>query len=230
MAKTIENLFFYLVYVFDFFIIVQALLLLTKPVKKNIPLLLFSYCLLNSSCNLLQTELPENFGYPLLVFFTICEYFILSIIFHLIIKNKVFKKLILIFSVIFFIVVTWNYNIGKSHNIDSLPIGIETILIIVYSFYFLFEQMNIVDVSFIYSRATFWIVLGGLIYLSGSFFIYIFANQASNDEALNELLDNYWFLTYAFYIIKNIFFSIGLFIYAKPQKKTSSLIHKLTPI
>jgi hypothetical protein len=67
--------------------------------------------------------------------------------------------------------------------------------------------------TFIYNKPAFWIIVGLMLYLGGSFFIYIFANQVES-----QVLDPYWFLTYLFYIIKNILFFIGIMFYAKQSK------------
>ena len=53
-----------------------------------------------------------------------------------------------------------------------------------------------------------------MIYLSGSFFIYIFANQLEKD-----LRDLYWSFTFLFQGIMNILFSIGILMIALKPKK-----------
>jgi hypothetical protein len=213
MTKTIENLSFYLIYVFDLLIIIQVLFLFSKKIDRKILWLLFVYCVVNSSCNLIQTlfTFRHSGEYLILLGFTLIEYFILALFFVLITNNKKFHKVIYLFSSLFLVIVLLNYDSGKSQSIDSVPIGVETILVLIYSFYYLYEQMNIIDNSFIYNRYHFWMVIGVMTYLGGSFFIYIFTNQARS-----EVLDDYWFLTYIFYIVKNIFFFIGLSIYSKP--------------
>jgi hypothetical protein len=225
MAKTIEDLFFYLVSFFDLLVIL-LLIIFNKKIKGNTIFgLILGYCLLNSSCNIIPKYLlPTDFYYPILVFFTATEYLIFAYLFSLLLKNKKFQKAILILSILFLFVVILNYNSGKSQAIDSLPIGIETILILIYSFYFLYEQMNIVDDSFIYNRFQFWIVIGLMVYLGGSFFIYIFANTVDD-----KILDSYWFLTYVFYIIKNIFFIIAMVLHLKETKLKRTQIHRLQP-
>ena len=78
--------------------------------------------------------------------------------------------------------------------------------------------MNIVDDSLIYNRYHFWMVIGIMLYLGGSFFIYIFTNQAQG-----HVLDDFWFLTYVFYILKNIFFAIGISYYSKKVRHKTTL-------
>lgn len=132
------------------------------------------------------------------------------------INNTTFKKVILIASLFFLIFIIRFYLLFDFNRIDSIPIGIESILIFLFSFYFLYEQMNNPENLFIYNDYRFWMVLAFIIYLSGSFFIYLFAEQIPKSQILQ-----YWMFTDVFYAIKNIFFSIGILNYAlrKPVKK-----------
>ncbi|MDQ6609800.1 MAG: hypothetical protein M3Y85_08270 [Bacteroidota bacterium] len=96
---------------------------------------------------------------------------------------------------------------------DSIQIGIETIIILSASFFYLYEQMNNTTTLFIYTKPAFWILLGIVLYLSGSFFVYIFANYLTPKE-----LREYWIITNFFSILKNVFFCIAIYINAKPSK------------
>ena len=62
-----------------------------------------------------------------------------------------------------------------------------------------------------------------MIYLAGSFFIYVFAKQVDK-----EILNQYWFLTNVFYIIKNIFFAIGILTFRKTNQK--SIVPETPPL
>jgi hypothetical protein len=57
-----------------------------------------------------------------------------------------------------------------------------------------------------------------VIYLSGTFFIYIYVDTVTMKE-----LAKFLFLTYVFYIIKDIFFIIGIIVHSKktPEKRSS---------
>jgi hypothetical protein len=72
---------------------------------------------------------------------------------------------------------------------------------------------------FIYSKYQFWVLVGFMLYLSGSFFIYIFANQLPYKEVLK-----YWFIIDIFLIIKNVFFITALMIFITQQKKKTPLL------
>ncbi len=69
---------------------------------------------------------------------------------------------------------------------------------------------------FIYNSVNFWFILGFMIYLAGSFFIYVFANQIDKAD-----LHNYWFITFIFNSIKNVLFSIA-FLLPDARKETST--------
>jgi hypothetical protein len=99
-------------------------------------------------------------------------------------------------------------------GIDSIPIGVEAICILIFAFYYLYEQMKDVSTLFIYGRYHFWIVLGMMIYLAGSFFIYIYASQLPE-----KLVAQYWIFTNIFSIIKNIFFTIAIFVNGSQSTK-----------
>ena len=121
----------------------------------------------------------------------------------------------------------YTYYVLRSRPVlDSIPIGIETILIFVFTFFYFYEQLNDTTSLFIYSKPSFWAVLGILLYLAGSFFIYIFANQISVKE-----LGKYWIITNISSILKNIFFAIAIYIQAnQPAKNASGKNYNLYPL
>ncbi len=81
--------------------------------------------------------------------------------------------------------------------------------------------MNDQNNLFIYNDYRFWMVLAFMIYLSGSFFIFLFANQIPDSQILQ-----YWMFTDVFYTLKNIFFSIGILVYASQQPKKKQYVGK----
>jgi hypothetical protein len=146
--------------------------------------------------------------------FTFIEYNIFAFFFWSHIIKKSFRKFIALISFFFTGFLIFYTIFAQFKSIDSTPIGIETILIFIYSFYYLYEQMNNTNNLFIYSHYAFWITSGIMIYLAGSFFIYIFANLVDT-----QTLSKYWFLTNALYVLKNIFFGIGMLTHLKPHSK-----------
>ncbi len=64
-----------------------------------------------------------------------------------------------------------------------------------------------------------------VIYLSGSFFIYLFAASLTNVE-----VKKYWWLTNAFGFLKNVLFAIGIIVNSKPTKKISLSDYELSSL
>lgn len=148
--------------------------------------------------------------------YTFLEYAAFSYFIFLHIGNKKFKKIQLALSVLFFVFITVYSQAANFKRIDSIPIGVEAILIITFACYYLYEEMKDSTTLFIYLKPTFWIVFGIILYLAGSFFIYIYAGTLSKIEG-----QKYWYITNIFSIIKNVFFSVAILLHAKSQKQTT---------
>ena len=222
MAKTIENLFRILHYSSDILVILIYLLLYSKIKREKSLLIITIYIFLDLILNLFNRYFTPNWGLYIWSTFTFVEYSIFSYIIWSNIKQILVRKIIFYCSLIF-IVFTTVYNILTNFkSIDSIPIGIETILILLYSFYYLYEQTNDTSNLFIYSKYQFWIIIGFMIYLAGSFFVFIYASKMERD-----LLSQYWFLTNGFYACMNILFAISFFVFVKKPK--NNFPHKLHP-
>lgn len=176
------------------------------------------YSLLFLTCNIfnlsgLVSADNNNFFYG---FITLHEYVLFSYFLFLSNNNKNARRLIIYFSMAFVVFLFIYIPTAEFKRIDSIPIGMETLLILTYSFYYLFVQMNNSRVLFIYNQYQFWIVVGMMLYLSGSFFLYIFANLLPTEQ-----VRKYWFIIDIFLIIKNIAFTIAILVFAlQPRKKT----------
>ncbi len=214
MARTIEDLLFNFVYFFDLLTIGLLFYLARKKNIKNSLWFIALYCFINSAINFSFYYTSAKVYFYLGGFYTIFEYTVFAYFIFFSIRSSFFRKLMKIFSVLFAVFIICYYTFGTVQTIDSVPIGFETILILIYSFYYFYEQLNdITSTTLIYNQPSFWIIVGFMLYLGGSFFIYIFANTLNNKQ-----LDQYWFLTYLLYIIKSILFIIGLMFYAKQSK------------
>ena len=150
--------------------------------------------------------------------FTFFEYLFFTGIFWFAIKSLRARKAILILSLLFSAFQIIYFFTEKFKRIDSIPIGIESILILIYIFYFFFEQLKEPKGKHLWENYCFWFATGILIYLSGSFFINILANVMEKSE-----MDSYWFLTYIADIIKNIFLATGVLVMAKQSPNQEKL-------
>ena len=93
---------------------------------------------------------------------------------------------------------------------DSIPIGVESILIFIYITLFFADILKSLKQDFIYNHYCFWISVALLIYLGGSFFMNILANSLTANE-----LSKYWHLTYICDVVKTILFAISLLLISK---------------
>lgn len=220
MAKTIESLFIWLTFISDFIVILSFFLLRTKIKKLHSVWLIFIYTLINLSINITFELFTSNLVLFIYSCFTFLEYALFTGFIYSFIKNTPFKKIMIGMSVLFtlFLPIYHTY-FETGAAMDSIPIGLETLLILLYCFYYFYEQMNDLDNHFIYNRYHFWIIIGIILYLAGSFFIYIFANHVDK-----QTRNQFWFLTYFFYVVKNSFFLVGLMSYNK-YTRTQSLKH-----
>ena len=117
----------------------------------------------------------------------------------------------IVLSVIFVAFLIVFYSLASIHRIDSIPIGVETILLFIYILFFFhqyFKNMN----SDLYESASFWFVIGILIYLAVTFFFNILANMMEPDY-----FNKYFFYSYSGDIFKNILFSIAIFQYSRER-------------
>ena len=142
--------------------------------------------------------------------YTLLEYSIFTYLFWYNIKSKGFRTLVVIVSFLFALYQFFYITSATFARLDSISIGIETILIFIYIFYFFYEfSKNTKDV-FIYNHYAFWIAVGIMIYLGGSFFFYILINHLDQNE-----VEKFGNMTYVAEIIKNLLFAFSIFLYKK---------------
>jgi len=204
---------------------VVALLIHNKKVKGEfICYILLAYCilffLLNIFFDYYLDFLTKNKDYrkAYYLLYTLFEYMSFTAILFFKIKNKSFKKSILLLSILFIAFQTIYYIKFHLKTLDSIPIGVETIIIFIYIIYYFNEKFRESNTNALYTNYIFWIIAGIMIYLGGSFFFNILANHLNSKQ-----LDKYWALTFLTDIIKNIFITIAIFIYAAyPLRSTNN--------
>ncbi len=156
--------------------------------------------------------------------FTFIEFIFLSAFIWLNLENKKAKFFLLCFSFAFTAFLIYFNVTSHFTRIDSIPIGIESLIIISFSFYFLYERVKSPSLTFIYNDYRFWIIIGMIIYLAGSFFIYIYGEQLEV-----AAWKKFRYLTLVFYIIRALFFSIAIIVFAKSPIPKNQKINKTIP-
>ena len=167
-----------------------------------------------------ESNIPNNYFQGV---YTLLEYSFFSYVFWVNTHSKTFKKLIIVVSLLFSLYQFFYITSVKFERLDSISIGIETILVFIYIFYFFYEfSKNTKDV-FIYNHYGFWLAVGIMIYLGGSFFFYILINYLDDNE-----VDKFGQMTYVAEIIKNLLFAFSIYIYKKhPLNKTRNHSRKI---
>jgi len=156
-------------------------------------------------------DIPKGIKLYYNAFYTLLEYSFFTFIFWRQIKSKFFRRFVLAASALFLLFEFYYIsNTEVEKYLDSVPIGIETILIFIYIFFFFFDFSKNVKTTFIYNHYCFWLSVGILIYLGGSFFYYMLVNHLDEKEV--DRLAN---LTYIAETIKNILFAIAMIIIQK---------------
>ena len=167
---------------------------------------------------ILDSVLKKKVYYALYTFLEyVLEYVFFALIIYLNIRNKKYKRIIIILSFGFIAFqLFYFFTTVTKRSLDTIPVGIESILTLTFSFYFFYEQLK-ESVTPIYDHYFFWIAIGMLIYLCGSFFMYILGNDIPRKQ-----LEEFWFITYIFDTVKNFFFVTSGLVFLK-QSRT---VHK----
>jgi hypothetical protein len=207
--QTIEKLFYYIVASSYLFILLGFIISKNKK-RDTVPLSLLIYGLLFITLLLSYDSLEKDSKKIFQPAYTYIEYVFFTFFIWSNLVNKRFKQLVLIFSVLFFVFQIFYYFKSKLIRLDSVPIAIETILLFIYIVFFFYEFSKKIRSFYIYNHYCFWIAVGILVYLGGSFFFYLSINELNPQE-----VDTFGKLTYLAEIIKNILFAISLFVYSK---------------
>ena len=209
--QTIEKLFYYIV-AYSYLLLPICFLLLGNKKKEIIPIIIALYGIL--CCAFLvyydQSGIPKEAKKYFYTSYTIFEYVIFAFIFWINFRKDKIRWLILLVSVLFIGFQLYYVFTTKTRGLDSVPIGIETILILIFVLYFFYSFSKSINDSYIYHHYVFWISVGILIYLGGSFFFFILFQQLTLDQK-----NSFGNITYAAEIIKNILFAISLFAYSR---------------
>src|SRR5205814_3753321 len=85
---------------------------------------------------------PQNLERYYQVTYTFLEYSFFTFIFWVNIRNKAFRSFMITASALFFIFQIFFVTTTSFQRLDSIPIGIESILLFIYIFYFFYEFSN----------------------------------------------------------------------------------------
>ncbi len=141
--------------------------------------------------------------------FGIVEYCLLTYYIRSRIRNKTLKSLILILSGLFLIVSIIRISSHYFNTYDSLSNGLESILLIIYSIFYFFEQISKPSHIFFYAIPEFWIIVAILLYFSGTFFIDTYAQGLIEDQSFKV---QYSVINNSFGILQNLLFGVAMIV------------------
>lgn len=199
------------------FLLLPLFFVFSKNKKEAIPIILFFYGLVFFLQLHYFYDLPKTFRKFQIILYTFLEFAFFSTLLWSITKNITYRRLIVISSISFFIFQIAYSFFSNFQRIDSVSIGIETILIFIFSILFFVELFKIEKNEPL--PISFYIVVGILFYLGPNFFFNLLVNSVTKEQ-----FSKYWHFTYIPEIIKNIIFAVSiLFINSKNKIKNQEI-------
>lgn|GEM_PF-3878564 len=147
------------------------------------------------------------------LFYVPLEYLLIYYFFRILYKSKSSLKF-LNYTVLFFLTF-WavsSYFIPVS-TFNSILNGLESLIVIILTLIYFYEEIKAPQSLFIYSQPQFWGVIGFFLFFAGSFFVFLYKQTYKQEELFRE---QYSYIHSSFFILRNLLFSIALFI--RPEK------------
>ena len=151
--------------------------------------------------------------------FTIVEFGLFCLFFTYIINGARINKIVSLVFIVFIIFSVVDYFfLRKEGTFNSTILGVAAVFMISMCIYYFYYQLKKPDTFLIYNTQNFWIIIAFLIYLSGTFFLYLMAENMIEEKTFAK---QYKMINSSFIILKNIFLFIAMLI--KPEKKSTSV-------
>ncbi len=172
------------------------------------------YCLFDVVFGYFLYSIHFENTFFIFAFFTVAEFTFFCLFLYYVLTSRKAKKIILPIWVIFLILAFVDFFfINKMNSFDSLTVGVESILIILMCIFYLAVQIKGSNNLFVYSTSNFWVIISFLIYISGTFFLYVMAENMIQNRAF---LIEYNIINSIFIILKNILLSIAMLMKSTP--------------
>jgi hypothetical protein len=132
------------------------------------------------------------------------------------------KKIVILLVIFTLILTVWSHlGTGRDFNrLDSFALSVGNLAMIFMSLLFFYQLLNTLEIKNLLTYPHFWICVGILIYFSGAFFTFIFAEYIafSKDEAITQ----YFQIQAYFLFFHRIFLAIGLWFSKTPPQLSPS--------
>ncbi len=205
------KLFLYIVTLIPLLPLLFFLLFKRKSEEKAVWVIFFYilYCAINEFISFYLQSINSYSILYLFSIFTIVELTFISFYFYLLIKDKLLTRKAIIFSWIGFII----YGIAniiyskEMEAWDSIPMGIESLIILILSSYYLFIKIKRTNNLSFYTNFHFWVAVTFLLYFSGTFFLNIMAESMRRNPEYQML---YFGINIGFNILKNVLLAVAM--------------------
>jgi hypothetical protein len=149
------------------------------------------------------------------------EYLIIAYFFLLVTKQRLLRFLILLFSALYLIFFFLSYK-SDSDQFNSMMSSIGSVIILILSLSFIIASLGPSAVPVDVFTPIFLIVVGILFYVASTLFLYLIANNLSNDE-----MQKYWRINDYSNILTNIIFSSAFLLYHFQHKNPTPESHSV---
>jgi hypothetical protein len=213
-VQIIEKLFSYLLEFSYLLIPILYLIGKSKGYKLNIALAIYGLVIFLFLHY--HNDIPKSLRKYRQPLYTLIEYSFFAYIYYFTVSSKIIKRFIAIITIAFYVFQVIYFSYSKPQKLDSIPIGIETIILFFLAVLYFQECFKLSLKNNIYEYPSFWIVAGMLIYLSTGFFFNILLNHLSKED-----IEKFWHYTYIPDILKNVLFGAAVIGHSL-QKKISN--------
>lgn len=200
-SKVIEKLFSY--FLESSYLLLPVVFLLGKSRKNSQALIIGIYGIIVFFFLHFYYDLPKSFRKTQQAFFTATEFSVFTYIIWYNSQSAKLKNTILRIAAFFYLFLIFYFLISKPQKVDSIPVGIEAILIFIFSTMLFSHFLKYNLKSNIYEYSSFWLVVAIIIYLAAGFFFNILANEVTQDQ-----IKEYWHYTFIPEILKNLVFAL----------------------
>lgn len=146
--------------------------------------------------------------------FTVVEFLIFICFIYINASNKKIKKFALLSVLVFFISLIIDLGKFNVYDFDSLPSGVESILIITLTIICIREKLMSEKML---TQIDIWVHFANLLYFSGLFFLFILSQKNIHNS---EFANIFSIATAVFNIVKNLIYSTGIIICKNSNKYT----------
>ena len=183
-----------------------------KKINKIAGLRVVFFYVLASCASIILMGAFKNYQIKIISVFEIIEFALFSGFYFFFIQSVKFKRFIVVVSslnLILDLILFFSLRL----NFDFWATLTTAIIIVIYSIFFFSEQVNSPVVLAIYQSYAFWIVVGCIVYIMGTFLLFLYTSDLKDKD--NSPL---WIINIAFEIIKNICFSIAFLVAGNNNK------------